>query len=211
MYKLSKADREFIEEHRGRYLPEARWYAAMTHWGRERAVLEKVEKEFGDSGLEELLLPELKGEDEPAGKKTGKKLLFGGHLFFRCRMSDEIYTGVCAHPWVFKIFSKAYRIPDVIDDEEMRIFKGALETIPVPRLVTRSQIGANATVIDGLMKGLQGRVVEVSAHLVKIETQFSFLDHGNSIVISVPHLQVLIEESSGGQAQATMNNKAVLN
>lgn len=187
MFKLSKADRQFIEEHRGRYRPDLRWYVTMTHWGRERLVYKRVEKEFGKNGVEELLLPELMG----SGPQD--KLLFGGHLFFRCRMTEEIYMGVCSDPWVFKIFGRAFRIPEVISEDEMRIFKGMLGSEPRPRLVSKSHIGAMANVIDGLMKGMQGRVVGVSAQFVVLETQFSFLDQGDSIVVSVPHEQVCMD------------------
>lgn len=198
MYKLSKADREFLETHRGQYDSELRWYAAMTHWGRERKIMDQVRRDFGPSGVDELLLPVLAGEDDEAGGKRGE-LLFGGHLFLRCRMNDDIYMGLANHPWVFKVFGRAFRIPDVIGDYEMDIFKRALVSVPRPCLVTRSHLGTMATVTEGLMAGLQGRVVGVSNKFVKLETHFSFQDHTSSVVVSVPQEHVLLDASDASE------------
>jgi transcription antitermination factor NusG len=205
MYKLSKADREFIETHRGQYDSAVRWYAVMTHWGRERKIRDQVQRDFGAAGVQELLLPELTGEDSDAGGKRGE-LLFGGHLFLRCQMSDDIYMGLANHPWVFKVFGRAFRIPDVIGDHEMDIFKRVLVSVPRPCLVTRSLIGTTATVSEGLMAGLQGRVVGVSSKFVKLETRFSFQDHTSSVVVSVPQEHVILDSSNMSDAAGVSGN-----
>jgi transcription antitermination factor NusG len=196
MFKLSKADREHYERMRGCYLAESSWYGLLIHSGRERKAQERVMRDFGQHGVEEILLPEL--ADGPVGK-TGPSLLFGGHLFLRCRMIDEIYIKVAAYTEVMKILGRAYRIPDIICNQEMEIFKSVLATYPLPKLATRMHLGAAAQVTDGLLHGLQGRIVEVTAKHVKIESCFSFLGNDSAIVVSVPREQIQYLERDPAQ------------
>lgn len=195
MYKLSKAERVFIEQFRGAYDPHAHWYAIMTHWGRERDILQHIRRRL-DGKYEEILLPEI-----PAvpGEKSGR-LLFGGYLFLRCRMSDAIYMTVASAPQVYKIFGRAFRIPTPIGDREMEIFCNMLGAKPSPQFVTRSNIGQQAVVIEGMLKGLSGRVVGVNTQHVKLETSFSFLAQDSGVIVCVPRAHIRIEEPRGIQA-----------
>lgn len=193
MYKLSKADREFIETHRGRYPEELRWYAVMTHWGREKRVHDLFRKEFNSRGLGELLLPALQEQEGEEPDGNAGKLLFGGCLFFRAQMHDEMYMRVAQYPGVFKIYGKAFRIPEPIADSEMDVFRRMLVVAPRPQLVNRSHIGQRAVVTSGMLQGLSGRIVGVSSAHVKMETQFTFLGQESSIVVSVPRAHVMLE------------------
>ena len=191
MFKLSKADRELLERLRGQYADAPQWYGVLTQVGRERKAREKILGSFGHDGIEEILLPELSGElRADAGSSTESPLLFTGHIFLQCRMHDELYMQVCAYPEVMKILGRAFRIPSVIDNQEMQIFKGVLETFPVPCLAPRVSVGTAVQVISGLMDGMRGKVIETSASHVKIQTDFSFLGKETGIVVAVPRDQV---------------------
>lgn len=199
MFKLSKADREFIESHRGCYSPHPHWYAAYTCWGRERQVCTQAEKELAGEGIEELFLPELKSRAEAAPGN----LLFGGYLFFRCRMSDPIYVGLTSLPNVNRIFGRAYRIPEIIGDEDMRLFRAMLDATPPPGIAASSHAGSHARVAGGMLDGLRGRVIEVSSQYVKMEVDYLFLDQGSSILISIPKEQVRLETTNRNIAKIT--------
>lgn len=205
MYKLSKADREFIETHRGVYPDDPRWYAVMTHWGREKRVHDAFRKEFQGRGLGELLLPALQDQDgEPPDGAAGK-LLFGGCLFFRAEMHDEMYMRLTQYPDVFKIFGRAFRIPEPIPDGEIDVFRQMLRIAPRPQLVTRSHIGQRVIVTSGLLEGLTGRLAGVNSNNVKIEAQFSFLGQESSIVVTVPRAHVLLEPADSDAQDCSIN------
>jgi transcription antitermination factor NusG len=171
MYKLSKKEREFRERTRGRYAPEPAWYCVMTHCGRERRVRDRVLLDFGDDGAREVLLPEIKSNGH--GRKTNGNLpdlLFSSYVFLYCTMSDNLYMSVHDYPDVFQILGRAYRIPSIIDETEITHLKGVLETNPIPRLSSRLNIGSPAVVTKGIMEGMRGRVVEMNAKYIKLET-----------------------------------------
>lgn len=198
MFKLSKADLELLERLRGQYGDAPRWYGVLTHVGRERKTREKILKDFARNGIEEVLLPELHGGPLAETKSHNQpELLFTGHIFLHCRMHDDLYMQVCAYAEVMKILGRAYRIPSVIADEEMRIFKGVLETFPKPRLASPVNIGTLVQVTTGLMEGMRGKVIATSASHVKIQTEFSFLGKESGIVVSVPREQVALIERAG--------------
>jgi len=196
MYKLSKQEHQFREKMRGRYPSDPKWYAVMTHCGREYEVQDKILSDFPDNGLGEIFLPELKASvGGYNGKKKRPELLFSCYVFLRCRMSDEIYMMVSAHETVHSILGRAYRIPSVIEDTEMTHLKGILVSYPKPLLSPRLNIGAEAVVTKGLMEGLRGRVVEFNSHFAKLEACFSFFDNGTSIIVSVPLGQIRLGET----------------
>ena len=195
MYKLSKADRQAIEAARGHYDPTPQWYAVMLHCGRERKVHDRLLRDFAASGLDELLLPEVKYPEGHGPLSGQSELLCLGHLLVRCRMNDDLYMGVTDDPEVYKILGQAWRIPSTIAEREIEIFKGILESYPTPRLVSRvSSVGSVAHVIEGLMKGLCGRVAMVTSQYVKIETSLTFLNDGDGVLVAVPRHQVRIEQ-----------------
>ena len=59
MYKLGKSEKASLEEWRGRYSPEMKWYGAMTFCGREHPIRDAVVRELGGRGVAETLLPEI--------------------------------------------------------------------------------------------------------------------------------------------------------
>ena len=195
MYTLAKKDREAIEQTRGKYAAEARWYAAMTHHGEERRVRDQVLLDFSHTGVEEILLPELQRKNPSRKKGRSPDLLFPCYVFLRCRMNDEIYMRVSAYETVHQILGRAYRIPSVLDEEEIVCLKKMLAMSPQPRLATRLNAGDWARVTEGLMEGLKGRVVECNARYVKLETGFSFLDRGASVIVAIPRTQVSVQSA----------------
>jgi len=195
MYRLSKQERDLRERMRGKYPDGFNWYAAMMHSGRERRVRERVLHDFSDRGVEEVLLPELRaGASGRPGKRTQPNLLFPCYVFFRCRMDDEIYVRISAYEDVFQILGRAYRIPSVIDEAEIAYLKGVLTSHPRPEMMSRLNVGGQAVVIQGMMEGMRGRVLEFNARFVKLETCFSFLDNGTSIAVHVPRAHVRFEK-----------------
>jgi transcription antitermination factor NusG len=189
---------------RGQYQPELKWYALMTHFGRERKIQERILNEFG-ARIDEVLIPELSGGQSPETPRNKRELLVSNHLFLRCRMNDEIYMTISAYPGVFSILGRAYRIPSVIADEEIRAFKSLLGADPRPHMASRLNIGAPVRIIHGLMKGLQGRIVEVHSRLIKIETNFSFLGNESVVVVAVPREHVWIDEQRADSGSPAMN------
>jgi transcription antitermination factor NusG len=195
MYRLSKQEHEFRERMRGKYPEGLNWYAVMMHSGRERRVRERILFDCSDRGAVEVLLPERKGgATGRQGKRTPPGLLFPCYVFLRCRMDDEIYMRISAYEDVFQVLGRAYRIPSVIDDAEIAHLKGVLMSEPRPEMMSRLNVGDQAVVIQGMMEGMRGRVLEFNARFVKLETCFSFLDNGTSIAVHVPRAHVRLEK-----------------
>jgi len=207
MFKLSKSDREYYERIRGHYPNRPSWYATMTHCGKERLVGRKMMEDFAGRGLGEILLPEvLEQPRRDQVEPEAGKLLFTSHVFFNGLLDDEIYMKICAYPGVYKILGRTYRIPGVISDEEMMIFKAVLNTSPPPRLVSRQHIGTQVCVTSGLMKGLRGQVIEVQSKFVKIQADFSFVDRGSAIIVAVPHELVCLGQEARESLVIPSNN-----
>lgn len=181
MYKLAKRDRKFIETWRGVYLPEPRWYAAMTRFGAERAVCRSMSDRFGDGGLAETFVPEIAAGDD---------LLFPCYVFAQCRMNDDIYMGWTECDGVVSVLGRAWRIPTPLDDREIKHLKAILMAPERPRMAIEMRVGAHVEVTDGIMQGLRGRILETSATQIKLETRFSFLDNMTAIVVTVPKNQI---------------------
>ena len=191
MYKLDRRELETRHELRGRYAPGAHWYAVMAHCGREARVQAWIEENLTVEAIEEAFLPIVeprrpskRSSSSPAA--TVPKFLFRSYLFLRCAMTDAIYTSVCAHPLVFQMLGRGYRIPAALDDEEIGRLRQVLRADCDPELVASRNIGEVAEIVEGLMAGIQGRIVEVNSRGAKLEVPFSFLDMGTTVAVVVP-------------------------
>lgn len=206
MYRLSKQERQFRERMRGCYAPDLKWYGVMTHFGREREVRDRIVFDFGDDGAKEVLVPELEASSRNNGNgRNARDLLFPSYVFVRCVMNDEIYMTVSAYRSVYSILGRAYRIPSVIEDQEMTHFKGVLSSCPPPTVNQALNVGAEAIVTEGLMQGMRGRVVEFNSNLVKIETCFSFFDNGRSVIVSIPGSDIRLDDTGFLHAPQTVS------
>ena len=195
MYILDKREREFRDRMRGKYDPDAKWYGLMVHYGRERVVRERILDDFVNDGVREVILPEL---DHSSRRRNGRQrradLLFPSYVFLKCHMNDTTYMTVASYNDVYSILGRTFRMPTIIDEEEMDHLKGVLQTYPFPTFGTRMNIGSEAIVTRGLMEGMQGRIVEINAEYVKLETTFSFFDDGAGVLVSVPKEDIRLED-----------------
>ncbi|MCX7049926.1 MAG: hypothetical protein NTX50_31145 [Candidatus Sumerlaeota bacterium] len=198
MYKLDKKELEYRLKMRGKYPEGQRWYAAMAHIGREKHVLNFIQDELTDQGVGDAFLPIVEpGVLTPyleAGARS--RFLFRSYLFLQCAMTDSIYSAICEHPSVFQILGRAYRIPSDLDDGEVRNLRQILRAECNPELVSRSHIGEEAEIVAGLMAGIRGRVLYVSAKEVKLEVSFSFFNGQNAVAVVVPRVCVRIMTGS---------------
>lgn len=196
MHLLNKREREWRDRMRGRYSGETKWYAVMVHAGFERKVSDRVMLDFADKGVDRVLLPELSGDRRVRSRNANAPvLLFPSYLFLHCRMNDDAYMVISEYREVFSILGRAYRIPTVIDDEEMQHLMGVLASVPRPYVARRMDVGRRAVVTDGLMEGLSGRILECNANFVKLETRFSFYEEDKSIVVSVPREKIRLDDA----------------
>src|SRR5207249_4494793 len=122
------------------------------------------------------------------------ELLFPCYVFVRCHMSDVIYMSVAAYEAVISILGRAWRIPSVLAQTEIENLKKILRAPKRPELVTRRNIGEEAEVTAGILKGVRGRIVETSATHVKLETGFSFLNAATGVIVAIPRCEVRLVE-----------------
>jgi len=195
MQMLSRQEREYRDQLRGRYEPDTQWYAVMVHGGREYRVRERIAQDLGNGSVLETLLPELRPVGNPLGQNGRRDLLFPSYVFLCCQMSDIVYMTIDSYKEVFSILGRAFRIPSVIADQEMTHLKGVLQSYPLPILSRSLHVGSSAVVMRGLMEGMHGRIFEYNAHYVKLETCFSFFDNGTSILVTVPKADVQLDTS----------------
>lgn len=200
MFKLNKEDRLHRDAVRGKYLVGHHWYAVMTHWGQEILVRDQIVKDLSCPQLNEVHLPELvdAGDESPKRKDN---LLFSGYLFLNCQMHDDLYLAVCGYPKVFRILGPGFRIPACIPDVEIQYLKGILAILPRPEMMPRSCRGQLVEVTTGLLTGLRGRILEVGATHVKIETAFSFLGVESGIAVKLPQNCLRLIEHSDARRQ----------
>lgn len=196
MYKLDKKELEFRREMRGRYSEGLSWYAVMVHWGHEEIVRDWIGEDLKERCVDEVFLPMLQAKPAAQQKRSEAppEFLFHSYLFLRCAMNDGIYMPICDHSSVFQIMGRAYRIPSVLDEEEILHLKGILQSDCSPEMVDKCNIGDSAEIVQGLMAGIQGRVLAVNSSKVRLEVSFAFLNMGTSVAVVVPRSDVRIKE-----------------
>lgn len=179
---------------RGRYPAGARWWAVMSHFGREKRVLDWIRENLSGQSFDEAFLPLVRSEHKSPERvsDSSPRLLFNSYLFLRCEMNDDIYTAVCDHPHVYQILGRAYRIPSFLDEDEIHHLKQILESDREVEMVTRASIGDSVEIVRGAMAGVRGHVRAVNSRRVRLEIPFSFLDMGTSVAVSVPRRDVKI-------------------
>ncbi len=202
MLRLSKADRQWIEKWRGEYDPTARWYAVMTHAGRERRVRDRIFEQFGPEHGE-ILLPEVEDARlRRQGAPAPMRMLFSSYIFWKCPMNDEFYMTVSEFRDVLQINSRAFRIPSPIDEGEMTRFRRILTENFMPKLRSRRGRGERVLIVDGCLKGTEGRLISLSGSEARIEIGLSFLSAGDSMVIKVRRELVALAERESGEMAA---------
>jgi len=207
MYKLGSKELELRQSWRGAYADGLHWYAIMVHTGREIRVRQFILEEVVDSlapsqanPIAEVFLPIVQQQPSMSPlrnrQQPEKAFLFRSYLFLQCAMNDAIYTPICDHQFVYQILGRGYRIPSILEDEEIENLKKILRSDSRPELVSRRNIGSMVEITEGLMAGIRGRVVTANAREVKLEVGFSFLDGATGVVVSVPRINVKILERS---------------
>lgn len=198
MYKLDKTELTLRQEARGHYPEMPCWYVVMVHHGREERVQNGINEDLSTLGVSETFLPILQYSLNPKlqQSKASTEFLFRSYLFLRCVMTDEIYMSVCDHPLVYQILGQGYRIPTALDDAEIDHLRQILIVDCKPVVAPRLNVGASARIVEGLMAGMEGRIVASNAKTVKLEVSFSFLDMGTSVVVVVPRSDLQIEEKN---------------
>lgn len=197
MYRLDKKELSLRQETRGCYPEGAHWYAVMVHCGQEDRIRTHILEDLFDLGVDEVLLPLVRQAPNASGRdlKTPPEFLFRSYLFLRCEMNDRLYISLCDHRSVYQILGRAYRIPAVLDDQEILRLRQILDADCRPEMISRRNIGALAHIVEGPMAGVHGRVLAVNSKEVKMEVSFSFLDMGTSVALVVPRSDVRIKES----------------
>ena len=198
MYTLNKKERELREQARGCYPEGLQWYTAMVHCGHEVRVANWIDENLKEQGVDEVLLPILRpnGQSRRLQTKGPFKFLFHSYLFIRCTMNDEVYVPLAEHSSVFRIMGRSYRIPSLLNGEEIQYLKGILESDCRPSMADRRNIGEHAEVIEGLMAGMEGRIIAINSKEAKLEVAFSFLDMGTGVVLVVPRDNLRVEGGS---------------
>jgi transcription antitermination factor NusG len=214
MYKLSKRELRYRAQHRGRYYAEPHWYALFVHFGQEAHVARKLRRCFDTQHVPDILLPQVEPPPtadwlEPAAPPSGR-LLFSGYVFIRCRMSDPIYLRLCEQPAVYEVLGHAFRIPAVIPDAEMALFRAALACSPhiQPRTATPpasacNPVGQTVRVTRGLLRGASGHVLSCSARHLRLQVQFSFLGRDSCLVVTVLRQDVALRAAQGASESTT--------
>jgi transcription antitermination factor NusG len=192
MYKLARSDKRYRETWRGLYSPDLHWYGVMTQYGQERRIKSRILAELRRAGVEETLLPEI----QTNGGAASEELLFPCYLFICCRMNDQIYMQISQFEGVLSVLGRAWRIPSIVNETEIKHLRAILTPSVHPELARQRAVGAQVEVVAGILKGLRGRVLEESANHFKLETRFSFLNAGTGITISIPRSEVRLTSES---------------
>ena len=164
----------------------------MVHAGRERHVRDWLEDESALQGINETILPEVTGSNDQTSSASHSLLLFSSYVFIRCQLTDDIYAKVTEHRYVFQILGHSYRIPTPLQDDEITHLKAILGSDSSPRVTPRVGKGDEVEVVEGAMKGVRGRILELRSRDVRIEVDFTFLDLGATVSIVVPTSQIKV-------------------
>lgn len=200
MFALSKSEKKELEKRRGKYPQGICWFAVLTGINMERQAFRYLKEELGISRFDEILIPE-KPKPRPTRRNRHyaarkPELYFGGYLFVKCHMTDDLYMDITDSPCIVSILGRGYRVPEVINETEMDKFRAMLHNYPELQLVKKSHLGEMVEIQDGMLEGTQARLVAVNAKTVKVEADFSFLGGDDCLLVTLPREHVRFLEES---------------
>lgn len=170
---------------------ERAWYVIHTYAGYEDQVAEslkqRVESLDMDDKIFDVMVPKVKEIEIRSGRrKTVDKRLFPGYVFVEMIVREDSWYVVRNTPNVTGFVGFGVRPSPVLPDEINRIKK--LIGIKEPKYKIDLQTGELVRIVDGPLKGFEGKVNEIDEDKGKIKVLVSMF--GRETPVNLDFLQV---------------------
>jgi|SRR3972149_1033643 len=170
---------------------EKSWYVIHTYSGYEEQVAESLKERAKSLGMEDKILnamiPKVKEVEIRSGrKKIIEKRLFPGYVFVEMIVTEDSWYVVRNTPNVTGFVGFGVRPSPVKENEITQIKK--LIKIEEPKYKIDLILGDLVRIIDGPLKGFEGKVDEIDEEKGKIKVLVSMF--GRETPVNIDFLQV---------------------
>jgi len=170
---------------------ERAWYVVHTYAGYEEQVAEALKERAKSLNMEDkifdAIVPKVKEIEIRSGrKKTVEKRLFPGYVFVEMIVTEDSWYVVRNTPNVTGFVGFGVR-PSPISSSEMRQIK-KLMGVEEPKYKIDLSLGDLVRIVDGPLKGFEGKVDEIDEDKGKIKVLVSMF--GRETPVNLDFLQV---------------------
>lgn len=170
---------------------EKAWYVIHTYSGYEEQVAESIKERAKSLKMEDkifdAIVPKVKEIEIRSGrKKTVEKRLFPGYVFVQMIVTEDSWYVVRNTPNVTGFVGFGVR-PTPVKLSEMEHIKKLIK-VEEPKYKIDLSIGDLVRIIDGPLKGFEGKVDEIDEEKGKIKVLVSMF--GRETPVSIDFLQV---------------------
>uniref|UniRef100_A0A7V3N572 Transcription termination/antitermination protein NusG n=1 Tax=candidate division CPR3 bacterium TaxID=2268181 RepID=A0A7V3N572_UNCC3 len=170
---------------------ERAWYVVHTYAGYEEQVAEALKERAKSLNMEDkifdAIVPKVKEIEIRSGrKKTVEKRLFPGYVFVEMIVTEDSWYVVRNTPNVTGFVGFGVR-PSPISSSEIRQIK-KLMGVEEPKYKIDLSLGDLVRIVDGPLKGFEGKVDEIDEDKGKIKVLVSMF--GRETPVNLDFLQV---------------------
>jgi transcriptional antiterminator NusG len=170
---------------------ERAWYVVHTYAGYEEQVAEALKERAKSLNMEDkifdVIVPKVKEIEIRSGrKKTVEKRLFPGYVFVEMIVTEDSWYVVRNTPNVTGFVGFGVR-PSPISSSEIKQIK-KLMGVEEPKYKIDLSLGDLVRIVDGPLKGFEGKVDEVDEDKGKIKVLVSMF--GRETPVNLDFLQV---------------------
>ena len=170
-----------------------RWYIIHAYSNFEKKVVESIQEQARQKGLEHLfeqiLVPTEKVVEGRKGKKVdAERKFFPGYVLARMDMTDQAFHLIKNTPKVTGFLGSDNKPMPIPDREADRILNQVQEGVERPKPSITFEIGENVRVSDGPFASFSGTVEEVDEERARLKVEVSIF--GRATPVDLEYAQV---------------------
>ena len=170
-----------------------RWYIIHAYSNFEKKVVESIQEQARQKGLEHLfeqiLVPTEKVVEVRKGKKVdAERKFFPGYVLARMDMTDQAFHLIKNTPKVTGFLGSDNKPMPIPDREADRILNQVQEGVERPKPFITFEIGENVRVSDGPFASFSGTVEEVDEERARLKVEVSIF--GRATPVDLEYAQV---------------------
>ncbi|MGH6945815.1 MAG: transcription termination/antitermination protein NusG [Kiloniellales bacterium] len=170
-----------------------RWYVLHVYSGFEKKVVESIQEQIRQKGMEDKFEQVLVPTEEVVELRRGQKVnaerkFFPGYVLVKMELTDETWHLVKNTPKVTGFLGSRGRPIPISDAEADRILKQVKEGVARPKPSVIFEIGETVRVCDGPFTSFNGLVEEVDEERARVKVAVSIF--GRATPVELEYSQV---------------------
>ncbi|MGH6791881.1 MAG: transcription termination/antitermination protein NusG [Methyloceanibacter sp.] len=170
-----------------------RWYVLHVYSGFEKKVVESIQEQIRQKGMEDKFEQVLVPTEEVVELRRGQKVnaerkFFPGYVLVKMELTDETWHLVKNTPKVTGFLGSRGRPIPISDAEADRILRQMKEGVARPKPSVIFEIGETVRVCDGPFTSFNGLVEEVDEERARVKVAVSIF--GRATPVELEYSQV---------------------